>query len=118
MRWRPIVEQYLRENKEATPNSIKAWVRANKFEDVVQDKIIWIEKICTDEPKLKKLWYEGCIDGRTLREKAESLANQFIRYCNAQIRLHLNNMVAEGKLIKIPTNVGLDKFKYVKEAKK
>ena len=117
MRWRPIVEEYLQENKEATPNRIKSWVRANKFEDIIQDRILWIEKICTDDPRLKKVWYEK-YDGRSFRQKVESLANQFIRYCNAQIRLHLNNMVAEGKLIKIPTNVGLDKFKYMKEAKK
>lgn len=48
MRWRPIVEEYLQENKEATPNRIKS---------MTIRELVGLKRLIDSEIKKKKLKY-------------------------------------------------------------
>ena len=111
MRWRKLIEDFFKENKEGTTTDIKNWIRDNKFDLIKEDKIKWVERICSEDPKLKLIWYD-C--KRDFKKTIYELTMRHIKECNAQLRFNLNNMISKGLLKEEENFLGFNKIKYVR----
>jgi len=110
MKWKPLIKKYFEKNIEGTAGDIKLFIINNYISEVKEDVILWIETICSKEPRLKQLWYplsKHNIDGMAIQKVS-----------TANFKTHLQNMWIKGELGRKETNVGFYKWLYSKQGGK